>query len=168
MFIVELGALLHDIADWKFHGGDRTANSRAIQEYLTTIGVDETTIARVCEAVKHVSLKGIANQPDMSLEAKVVQDADSLEAIGAIAVARTFIWGGYKKKPIYDPSIPMGRKVEAYAESPTSIHYFYERLVHLKDRLHTATARKIAEKRHRFMQQFLQQFFTEWQGKDLR
>ncbi len=169
MFVVELGALLHDIADWKFHAGDLTAGSRETKKLLQSFKVDPKIIDQVCYIVEHVSFKGSHVKDVMeSLEGQVVQDADRLDAMGAIGIARCFAYGGHKKRPFYIPGskITKSKNFETYkkAES-TSINHFYEKLLLLKDRMHTKTAKKLALQRHKFMESYLKQFFQEWEGK---
>ncbi len=165
-FVVELAALLHDIADWKFHDGDLEAGPRAAGLWLESLNVEPQTVAEVTEIIRQLSFKG-ADVPDHMpmLAGQVVQDADRLDALGAIGIARTFAYGGHVGQAIYDPAIPAVRhdSAEAYrnAAGPT-INHFYEKLLLLKDRMHTATGRQMAERRHAFMEQFLTQFFAEW------
>lgn len=170
LLIVELAALLHDIADWKFNGGDLDAGPRAASAWLASLGVDATTIERVAAIVGGISFKG-ADAPlvPLSLDGQVVQDADRLDAIGAIGIARTFAYGGHTGTPLYDPADVPERhtSAEAYrASTATPITHFYEKLLLLKDRLNTDAARQIATERHAFMEAFLAQFFREWDGED--
>jgi uncharacterized protein len=165
-FVVQLAALLHDIADWKFHAGDETAGPRAARVWLTDCAVDRKTIDHVCEIIAQLSFKGagVADQTS-SIEGRVVQDADRLDALGAIGIARAFAYGGHKGRAMYDPAISPERheSFEAYKKSsgPT-INHFYEKLLLLKDRMQTAAGRRMAAERHGFMEQFLEQFFREW------
>lgn len=166
LFTVQLAALLHDIADWKFHGGNEDAGPRMAREWLQKMNVDEGVIAHVCGIIKDMPFKGAGVKSKMkTLEGAVVQDADRLDAIGAIGVARTFAYGGYKGRELYNPSIKPQphRSFEEYKNSkgPT-INHFYEKLLLLKGRMNTKTAKRIAEKRHKFMNQFLKTFFREW------
>lgn len=168
-FIVELGALLHDIADWKFHDGDLEAGPRAARAWLETLHVDENTISRIEDIIRHVSFKGAKVTSVMkTLEGKIVQDADKLDAIGAIGIARTFAYGGANGRPMYDPGVkPTAHETfEAYKGSngPT-INHFYEKLLLLKDMLHTDVAKRLAEQRHVYMERYLEEFFAEWEGK---
>jgi len=163
--VVELAALLHDLADWKF-SSDEQAGQRAARAWLSEQGAARRLTERVCEAIASVSFKG-AGVPDAaaSLEAKVVQDADRLDAIGAIGIARAFAYGGYKGRSIYEPQVlpQQHGSFEQYRRSASpTINHFYEKLLLLKDRLHTATARRIAQRRHEFMLRFLDEFFREW------
>jgi uncharacterized protein len=168
--VVALGALLHDLGDWKFHGGDEEAAPREAGRLLSRLGATRETIARVQAVCREVSYKGagVADRPT-SLEARVVQDADRLDAIGAIGVARTFAYGGAKGRSIYVPSEKpvMHRSFAAYKKSRGhTINHFHEKLLLLKDRLHTKEARRIARNRHSFLVQFLRRFHEEWKGKD--
>ena len=168
-FVVELAALLHDIADWKFNDGDITAGATKSREWLGSIGVDEATQARVAQIVLTVSFKGagVKNEID-SLEGQVVQDADRLDALGAIGIARTFAYGGHFNRVMYDPSEkPVQHETfEQYKSSKgTTINHFYEKLLLLKDRLNTKAAKEFAESRHKFVEDFLQEFYDEWEGR---
>lgn len=164
---VELGALLHDIADFKFHGGDAHAGSRASRTWLESLGAPEELIAHVCDIVDNVSFKGAGVPTNQkTLEGKIVQDADRLDAMGAIGIARTFAYGGYVRKPLYDPEIPpeLHQTFEAYKNNTGgSLNHFYEKLLLLKDRLNTLSAKHIAESRHRFMEQYVERFLEEWE-----
>lgn len=169
VFVVQLGALLHDIADSKFHDGDETIGPKRAREFLLKINVDSEVIAHVIKIIENISFKGgNETQKFKSLELDVVQDADRLDAIGAIGVARTFNYGGFKNRMLYDPEIKADLKMskEAYKTSnaPT-INHFYEKLLLLKDKMNTKTGRQIAEKRHEFMELYLAQFFDEWNGE---
>lgn len=169
IFVVELAALLHDIADWKFNGGDITAGASKSSEWLASLGVDETTQARVAQIILTVSFKGagVKNEVD-SLEGQVVQDADRLDALGAIGIARTFAYGGHFNRVMYDPDEkPVQHETfEQYKSSQgTTINHFYEKLLLLKDRLNTDAAKQMAESRHNFVEDFLQEFLDEWEGR---
>ena len=168
MFVVELGALLHDIADHKFHDGDETIGATKARNFLESQGVNEEVISQVEKIMNNISFKGGNFTPAFfSAELAVVQDADRLDAIGAIGIARTFNYGGFKGRAIYDPSIrPVsGMTVEQYKQSSApTINHFYEKLLLLKERMNTASGKRIAEQRHRFMEQFLEQFYREWEG----
>lgn len=169
MFIVELGALLHDIADWKFTGGDLEAGPRVAREWLIGQHVDEKVIVQIEDIIRNVSFKGAGVASKMkTIEGKIVSDADKLDAIGALGIARTFAYGGSKGRLMYDPDRKPTPDMdfEAYksSNSPT-INHFYEKLLLLKDRLFTKEARRLAEKRHVFMEQFLDEFFEEWDGR---
>jgi uncharacterized protein len=168
-FVVELAALLHDIADHKFHDGDTSVGPRLAREWLTSLGVDEVTITHICEIIADLSFKGSGVPTPMhTREGMVVQDADRLDAIGAIGIARTFAYGGHKNRVMYDPTVPpvTHDSFTAYQKSTApTINHFYEKLLLLKERMNTPTARRMAEARHAFMEQFLTQFFDEWKGK---
>lgn len=168
-FVVELGALLHDIADWKFYDGDETVGPRRAREILQRHAVADEVIDQVCEIILTMSYKGAGvPTPMKTKEGEVVQDADRLDAIGAIGIARTFTYGGHKNRPMYDPSIPpiIHQDKEAYKKNvgPT-INHFYEKLLLLKDRMNTQTGRRLAEERHAFMEKYLEQFLKEWSGE---
>lgn len=167
--VVLLGALLHDIADYKFHQGDETIGPKRAAAFLNTLYIEEVVIAHVVSIIQNVSFKGGNFQKTFhSKELEIVQDADRLDAIGAIGIARTFNYGGFKNRPIYDPQIKpnLNLSPEAYKNhfAPT-INHFYEKLLLLKDGMHTETAKKIAKKRHQFMELYLEQFFAEWNGE---
>jgi uncharacterized protein len=167
--VVQLGALLHDIADWKFHGGDETAGPRAARDWLEAQAVNEATVSHVCEIIKCLSFKG-ANvaTPMHTLEGQVVQDADRLDAIGAIGIARAFAYGGHAGRAIHDPDAPPEPhdSFAAYKNSKgATINHFYEKLLLLKDRMNTATAQRMAADRHAFMEEFLRRFYIEWNGE---
>lgn len=166
--ILELAALLHDIADAKFHDGDEELGARRAGHFLAREGLSANEIRKVQELVRRVSFKGgLPDDLPINIELKILQDADRLDALGAIGIARTFHYGGYKNRPLYDPAIPPREYQSAAAyrasQAPT-INHFYEKLLRLKDGMHTATARKIAAQRHAFMEQFLEQFYREWEG----
>ncbi len=168
LFIVELAALLHDIGDHKFYGGDDTVGPRMAREWLTKYRLPETDIAHICTIIKDLSYKGAGTTSEMAtLEGQIVQDADRLDAIGAIGIARTFAYGGHKNRTLYDPSIKpeLHNSFEDYkASTAPTINHFYEKLLLLKDRMHTETAKCLALKRHEYMEQFLKQFYNEWEG----
>jgi len=168
IFVVELAALLHDIADWKFHNGDESAGTKLAEEWLTSQGVDKRTIKTVKEIIEDVSFMGAGvKKKNRSKEGKVVQDADRLDAMGAIGVARCFAYGGNKNREIYNPDIKpvLHQTSEKYKKSSSpSINHFYEKLLLLKDLMNTKTAKKMAIKRHEFMEQYLKEFFSEWKG----
>lgn len=170
LFIVELAALLHDIADHKFHGGDLTVGPRVAGEWLEGLSVDKEVIANVCEIIKDISFKGAGVETPMrTQEGMVVQDADRLDAIGAIGIARAFAYGGYKGLEIYNPDIKPAEHetFEQYKNNKgPSINHFYEKLLLLKDLMNTKTAKKIAEERHQFMEQYLDRFYKEWEGEE--
>jgi uncharacterized protein len=168
--VVQLAALLHDIADWKLHGGDETVGPRVARSLLSKYGLSDETIAAVCAIIPEISFKGagVATEPS-TLEGKIVQDADRLDAIGAIGIARAFAYGGHAGQELYNPhrAPVMHSSKEAYISSrgPT-VNHFYEKLLLLKDQLNTPEARQIARQRHEFMENYLRQFFAEWNGTD--
>jgi len=164
--IVSLGALLHDIADAKFHGGDETIGPAKARHFLESQGVGEDVITHVIAIIENISFKGGHNEGKFtSPELAVVQDADRLDAIGAIGIARAFNYGGFKNRPLYDPAIPpdlqMSREQYKNSTAPT-INHFYEKLLLLKDKMNTTTGRELAAERHAFMETFLEQFYKEW------
>lgn len=169
LFTVELGALLHDIADSKFHNGDEEIGPLKARKFLESLQVDETTISHVSEIIANISFKGgNQNQKFKSPELDVVQDADRLDALGAIGIARTFNYGGHKGRPIYDPQIKPDLHLtkEAYKNSTApTLNHFYEKLLLLKDLMNTETGRKMAEQRHDYMLAYLTQFYKEWEGE---
>ena len=164
--IISAAALLHDISDHKFNGGDYNLGAKKAIELLKQFHFTEDEIKQISEIVGGVSFKGNKVPPaPLTIEGKIVQDADRLDAIGAIGIARTFAYGGYSGQPIYDPTYPPKdhNTPEAYLKDKThTINHFYEKLLLLKDRMHTSTAKEIAIERHWFMQQFLNQFYKEW------
>lgn len=166
--ILGLGALLHDIADYKFHDGDETIGPKKAKEFLESIKVGKNTIKHVENIIKNVSFKGGNFKADFnSKELEIIQDADRLDAIGAVGIARCFSYGGFKKRPIYNPEVVpnLSMTKEEYKNSNApSINHFYEKLLLLKDKMNTKSAKKIAEKRHEFMEQYLKQFYAEWEG----
>jgi len=168
-FVVELGALLHDIADSKFHEGDETIGPKIAREFLESQQVDDSIIVHIENIISNISFKGgNFEQKFNSPELEVIQDADRLDAIGAVGIARTFNYGGFKNRPLYNPEIfpDLNQTKEAYknSEAPT-INHFYEKLLLLKDRMNTVTGRDIAAGRHLYMEHFLSQFYDEWNGK---
>ncbi len=164
--VIELSALLHDIADPKFHNGDETLALKISQNFLEEIHVEGELIEQVLFVIKNISFKNRAEAPENPpLELQIVQDADRLDAIGAIGVARTFNFGGFKNNLMYHPEIKpnLGMNKEEYKKSNgTTINHFYEKLLLLKDLMNTETAKKIASERHDFMLQFLDEFYKEW------
>lgn len=167
--IVQLGALLHDIADSKFHDGDETVGPRIAREFLESENVDEEIITHVVNIIENISYKGGNFEKKFSsIELDVVQDADRLDAIGAIGIARTFNYGGFKNRALYDPNIAPNSSMtkEEYKknDSPT-LNHFYEKLLLLKDKMNTQTGKQIAQERHRYMEGFLAQFYAEWEGE---
>ncbi len=168
MFIVEMAALLHDITDYKFSDADEEMKN--IIGLLKSFNVDQKRINRISKIIKNTSFRGSGEPNKMkTIEGKIVQDADRLDALGAIGIARAFSFAGHKKNPFFDPSIKPKKsmKFSAYKKSRSpAINHFYEKLLLLKDQMNTETAKKIAEERHKFMKQFLGKFFKEWEGKD--
>lgn len=169
LFVVELAALLHDIGDHKFHNGDETVGPKMAADWLRTLHVSQETTDTIVTIIKELSFKGAGTTSEMStIEGAIVQDADRLDAIGAIGIARTFAYGGHKNREIYNPEIApvLHDSFEAYKSSTApTINHFYEKLLLLKDRMHTASAKQMAEDRHRFMELYLEQFYAEWEGK---
>lgn len=167
-FIVELGALLHDIADSKFNDGNETIGVEKAKTFLKCLSVDDSVVEHICKIITHISFKGgNFTTGFFSVELAVVQDADRLDALGAIGIARTFNYGGFRGRELYNPSVKpaLGMTKEEYkSSSAPTINHFYEKLLLLKDRMNTATGRKMAEERHQFMERYLSQFFREWDG----
>jgi uncharacterized protein len=169
LIVVKLGALLHDIADSKFHDGDETIGPKTARTFLEAEKVDEATIVHVINIIENISFKGgNFERAFHSKELEIVQDADRLDAIGAIGIARCFNYGGFKNRALYNPAIPpklnMSKEEYKNSDSPT-LNHFYEKLLLLKDKMNTPTGKKIAEARHRFMENFLSQFYAEWDGE---
>jgi len=169
-FIVQLAALLHDLDDWKFNDSSDETPLRA-KAWLDSLSIDPSITDTVCRIIMHISYKGagVENKMD-TLEGFIVQDADRLDAIGAIGIARAFAYGGYKNRPLYDPESPpqMHATFEQYKHIKiATINHFYEKLLLLKDMMNTNTAKRIAEQRHAVMVQYLSQFMNEWEGKDI-
>lgn len=167
--IVKLGALLHDIADSKFHQGDETIGPKTAREFLENENIDEATIKHVINIIENISFKGGNTEKTFtSAELNIVQDADRLDAIGAIGIARAFNYGGFKNRPLYNPNIApklrMSKEEYKNSQSPT-LNHFYEKLLLLKDKMNTETGKKIAQERHRYMEGFLSQFYAEWDGE---
>ncbi|MDO6604217.1 HD domain-containing protein [Arenibacter palladensis] len=169
VLVVSLGALLHDIADAKFNGGDETVGPRMAKDFLISLGVDKKAIEHVVKIIENISFKSSLDSKKSfeSKELQVVQDADRLDAIGAIGIARAFNYGGYKNREIYNPEIAPNLQMtkEEYKKSQApSINHFYEKLLLLKDKMNTESGKKLAEKRHQFMMDYLEQFYKEWNG----
>jgi len=167
--VVSLGALLHDLGDWKFHGGDEEAAPREAARLLRRFKADTDLIDRVGQVCREVSFKGagVADRPT-SLEARIVQDADRLDALGAVGIARTFAYGGAKGRLIYEPGVPpvLHGSFSAYKKSKShTINHFHEKLLLLRTRLHTRAARRIARDRHAYLKAFLKRFHAEWDGR---
>jgi len=167
--IVQLGALLHDIADSKFHDGDESVGPKVAKAFLESQNVSEDTIDAVINIIENISFKGGNFEKKInSIELDIVQDADRLDALGAIGIARTFNYGGFKNRTLYDPEIApnltMSKEEYKNSQAPT-INHFYEKLLLLKDKMNTQTGKQIAQQRHRFMESFLAQFYAEWEGE---
>lgn len=169
MFVIQLAALLHDIADWKFQGGNESVGPQKAREWLGSINVNEDIISHVCQIIEGLSFKG-AGVSDLlpTIEGSIVQDADRLDALGAIGIARCFATGTKLGNTIHNPEIQpkMHKSVDEYKKlRSTSINHFHEKLFLLKNRMKTNTGRQLAEKRHHYMETFLKQFLCEWDGK---
>ncbi|MGC1204394.1 MAG: HD domain-containing protein [Flavobacteriaceae bacterium] len=169
VFIISLGALLHDIADSKFNDGDETIGPKMAREFLFNLNVDSKIIEHVINIIENISFKGgNETQKFTSAELDVVQDADRLDAIGAIGIARCFNYGGFKNRQLYNPQIKPNlnmSKAEYKTSTAPTINHFYEKLLLLKDRMNTKTGRDIAKERHAFMELYLKQFSSEWEGE---
>ena len=167
--VVALGALLHDIADSKFHDGDETIGPRTARQFLESQNVNDDVIVHVIHIIENISFKGGNFEKKFSsIELNIVQDADRLDAIGAIGIARCFNYGGFKNRELYNPSIPPQMKMdkETYkASTSPTINHFYEKLLLLKDKMNTQTGKQIAAERHEYMEGFLTQFYAEWDGE---
>ncbi|KLT69372.1 HD domain-containing protein [Flavobacterium sp. ABG] len=166
--VVQLGALLHDIADSKFHNGDETIGPKTARLFLESENVSEELIVHVIKIIENISYKGGNFEKKFSsIELDIVQDADRLDAIGAIGVARAFNYGGFKNRALYNPEIaPITNmtKEEYKNNNAPTINHFYEKLLLLKDKMNTETGKQIAAERHHFMELFLSQFYAEWEG----
>jgi len=169
MYVVQLAALLHDIEDFKLHGGDTTVGENASKEYLRGLGTDENTIDHVAEIVGTLSFKGAGEEKPMTtLEGKVVRDADRLDALGAIGIARCFAYGGHKGTPIHTPGTKpkLHETKEEYIKRQSSqINHFHEKLLLLKDLMLTDAGKRMAQERHNYMEKYLEQFHAEWNGE---
>lgn len=165
-FIVEMTALLHDIDDWKFSNTNDT-NTTVTENFLKSVNIDDDSLKKIIKIIQTMSFKGgVVDSTQDTIEGKIVQDADRLDAIGAIGIARTFAYGGSKNRLMYDPSIkPMDFKSLEQVKNAENhtINHFYEKLLKLKDLMNTNTAKEIAEKRHKFMEEFLKEFYSEWE-----
>jgi uncharacterized protein len=170
LFILELAALLHDIEDWKFNGRKNSGIDLA-KKWLSELKVNKKNINHICHIIENISFKGAGVKNKIKTkEGKIVQDADRLDVLGAIGIARTFAYGGYAGREIHNPKIKprLHRTFKEYREAKsTSINHFYEKLLLIKDRLNTETAKKMATKRHQFLKEFLKEFLTEWEVEDL-
>ncbi|WP_179344719.1 HD domain-containing protein [Winogradskyella ursingii] len=170
ILVVSLAALLHDIADSKFFKGDETIGPKKAREFLLKNNVDSGIIEHVIQIIENMSFKNSfdSDATFTSKEMKVVQDADRLDAIGAIGIARCFNYGGFKNRPLYNPEIEPNltmTKAEYKVSDAPTINHFYEKLLLLKDQMNTKTGKQIASDRHKFMESFLKQFYAEWEGK---
>lgn len=168
-FVAELGALLHDIADWKFNGGDEEAGPREARKWLESQKVGEAVILQIEDIIRTVSFKGAGVASNMkTIEGKIIHDADKLDAMGAIGIARAFAYGGANGRPLYDPAAKpeLHQTFEAYKKGGThTINHFYEKLLLLKDRMYTETGKKLAKQRHKYMEAYLKEFYAEWEGE---
>ena len=169
IFVIELAALLHDIADWKFHDGNLDKGSEISETFLTELNVPKETTAHISEIIKNISFKGANVKNTITTkEGIIVQDADRLDAIGAIGIGRAFAYGGFMKREMYNPDIPyeIHNTFEEYkSKNGSTINHFYEKLLLLKDKMNTKTGKEKAQKRHEFMLTFLEEFYSEWEGK---
>ncbi|MZQ83818.1 HD domain-containing protein [Paenibacillus sp. 5J-6] len=166
-FVCELAALLHDVVDEKLNA-DPAAAQRELEAWLAASSAPAAAVDHVLEIISTMSFKGGARPPMRTLEGQVVQDADRLDAIGAVGISRVFAYSGWKGRPIHDPSVTAREhltEAEYRAGNDTAINHFYEKLLKLKELMNTAYARKLAEERHRFMEQYLEQFYAEWEGE---
>lgn len=169
LLVIELAALLHDIADAKFHEGDEEIGPATATGFLKSKNVEDEVVFHVEQIIRHMSFKsGFGDVPFSSVEMSIVQDADRLDAIGAIGIARAFTYGGYKNRELYNPGIPpnlnMSKEEYKSAETPT-INHFYEKLLLLKDKMNTPTGSRMAERRHALMTHYLDEFYREWNGE---
>lgn len=170
-FIIALGSLLHDIADAKFYDGDETIGPKKATEFLLSQNVDSSTIEHIIKIIENISFKNSLSADSIkftSKELEVIQDADRLDAIGAIGIARCFNYGGFKNREIYNPDIRANlnlSKAEYKNSNSPTINHFYEKLLLLKDKMNTKTGRQLAVDRHKFMEKYLEQFYAEWNGK---
>ncbi|HBU77537.1 MAG TPA: phosphohydrolase [Muricauda sp.] len=167
--VVKLAVLLHDIADPKFHGGDESIGPQTAKNFLESQSVDEQTIEHVVKIIVQMSFKNSLEKGTKftSNELQIVQDADRLDAIGAIGIARAFNYGGFKNRELHNPDVPpnLNMSKEEYKKSTApTINHFYEKLLLLKDKMNTETGKKLAEERHKFMLDYLDQFYKEWNG----
>jgi len=169
LLTVELAALLHDIADSKFHNGDETVGPRMASEFLRSQNLDDAVIDHVVKIIENISFKGGNFEKRFtSIEFDIVQDADRLDAIGAIGIARAFNYGGFKNRPLHNPEIKpnLGMTKEEYKKSVSpTMNHFHEKLLLLKDKMNTTAGQRLAEQRHAFMTLFVQQFYAEWNGE---
>lgn len=164
-FIIKMAALLHDVDDWKFSKDNMTDTSR-IENFLISQNVDKNDMKKITDIIKTLSFKGgVVDSTQHTIEGMIVQDADRLDSIGAIGIARAFTYGGYKNNLIYDPDIEVKefKSLEDVKEKNTTINHFYEKLLKLKNLMNTESAKKIAQQRHDYMENFLAQFYNEWE-----
>ena len=168
MLVVELAALLHDIADHKFHGGDMEIGATEVGKWLRKIYVDSKTIEHVQNIVRNISFKGVDHKIELNtLEGHIVHDADKLDAMGAIGIAIAMAFGGAHGRLIYSPDIPIMENYEfekTNTSNSTGIHHFYEKMLLLKDRMFTRTGKQMAAHRHKYMEEYLKEFYSEWDG----
>lgn len=165
--IIDLAALLHDVDDYKLKKKDKDPFYNA-KKFLKDNNVDEDKIEKICNIISTISYKGIDTVTPKSIEGKIVQDADRLDSIGAIGIGRVFAYGGKIGRPIYNPEIPYKKNMtceQYYRHVGTTINLFYERLLKLKELMNTKTAKEMAERRHTYMEKFLQEFYGEWNGE---
>lgn len=169
MLVIELGALLHDIADSKFHEGDEEVGPKMAREFLESLNLEEDIIYHIELIIKNISFKGGNHTQNFkSPELDIIQDADRLDALGAIGIARTFNYGGFKQRKLYDPNIKpnLNMTKEEYKKSTApTINHFYEKLLLLKDKMNTQSGKQMAQSRHEFMEKYLEQFYQEWEGE---
>jgi uncharacterized protein len=171
VLVVSLGALLHDIADAKFHDGDETVGPKLAKQFLSSLHIDKKVINHVVKIIENISFKKSFEKGGKkfnSIELQVIQDADMLDAIGAIGIARTFNYGGFKNRELYNPDIAPNlnmTKEEYKKSSAPTINHFYEKLLLLKDKMNTKTGKVLAEERHQFMLNYLEQFYKEWNSQ---
>ena len=170
LLVVELGALFHDISDYKFNNGDEKKGAEITENFLKSINVDEKIISRVVNVIDSVTFKGLKEKTkELTVESQIVQDADRIDALGAIGIARTFAYGGNKGREMYVPDEKpnLNQDWEQYKNNKScTINHFYEKLFHLKDLLNTEIAKKLAEKRHKYMEEFVERFKKEWDSQD--
>ncbi len=168
LFVIELAALLHDITDWKFND-DENAGPQLAKEWLERLAVDDGTIDHVYQIIKDISFKGASVITKIKTpEGLVVQDADRLDALGAIGISRTFTTGAARGRILFNPDIPLEKSVLDFRngkDSYSSIHHFYDKILRLKDLMNTEAAKEIAKERHAYMEEYLKQFFAEWEGE---
>lgn len=168
-FIVELGALVHDIDDWKFNDGDEEVGPKAARDWLKSLEIDETVIVHIENIIRTVSFKGSGVASNMkTIEGKIIHDADKLDAMGAIGIARAFAYGGAAGRPMYDPNVKPERHddFQSYQKNQShTINHFYEKLLLLKDRMYTKTGKELAAERHDYLEKFLAEFYAEWTGE---